>query len=41
MQSVLELLNGTRVSLREASSLLSPKSSMLESGVRTYTVCHA
>jgi hypothetical protein len=41
MHSVLALLKGMRVSLGEALHLLSLKSSLLESGVRTYTVCHA
>jgi hypothetical protein len=41
MQSVLALLKGRRVSLREALLRLSPKCSLLKSLVRTYTVCHA
>jgi hypothetical protein len=41
MQSVLALLNGKRVSLGESSRRLSPKCSLLESGVRIYTACHA
>jgi hypothetical protein len=41
MQSVLALLKGRRVSLEKASHRLSPKWSLLESGVRTYTVFHA
>jgi hypothetical protein len=41
MQSVLALLKGRKVSLKEALHLLSPKSSLLESSVRTYIVCHA
>jgi hypothetical protein len=38
MQSVLALLNRRRVSLGEASPVLSPKRSLLELGVRTYTI---
>jgi hypothetical protein len=38
---MLALLKGRRVSLGEASRLLSPKYSLLKSGVRTYMVCHA
>jgi DNA topoisomerase IB len=41
MQSVLALLKGRRVSVGEALRRLSPKCSLLESSVRTYTVCHA
>jgi hypothetical protein len=41
MQSVLALLEGRRVSLGEASRRLSPKCSLLKSGVRTYMECHA
>jgi capsid protein len=40
-QSVLAMLTGRRLSLGEASHRLSPKSSLLESVVRTYMVCHA
>jgi hypothetical protein len=40
MQLALALLKGTRVSLGESSRRLSPKCSLLESGVRTYMVCH-
>jgi hypothetical protein len=35
--SVLALLKGRRVSLAEACRVLSPKRSLLKSGVRTYT----
>jgi hypothetical protein len=41
MQSVLALLKERRVSLGQASRRLSPKCSLLEPGVRTYTACHA
>jgi nitrate/nitrite-specific signal transduction histidine kinase len=41
MHSMLALLTGRRVSLEEDSRRLSPKSSLLKSGVRTYTVFHA
>jgi hypothetical protein len=41
MHSMLALLTGRRVSLGEDSRRLSPKSSLLKSGVRTYTVFHA
>jgi hypothetical protein len=41
MQSVLALFKGRRVSLGKSSRRLSPKCSLLKSGVRTYTVCHA
>jgi hypothetical protein len=36
MQSVLALLKGGRVSLSVAWRVLSPKSSLITSGVRTY-----
>jgi hypothetical protein len=38
MQLVLALFNGRRVSLGEALRVLSPKGSLLELSVRTYTV---
>jgi hypothetical protein len=38
---VLALLKGRRVSLGEASRRLSPKCSLLENGIRTYTACDA
>jgi hypothetical protein len=41
MQLVPALLKGRRVSLVDASRRLSPKGSLLESSVKTYTVCHA
>jgi hypothetical protein len=36
MHSMLALLKGWRVSLDEAWQVLSPKSSLIKSGVRTY-----
>jgi hypothetical protein len=41
MHLVLALLKGRRVSHGESSRRLSPKCSLLKSGVRTNTVCHA
>jgi hypothetical protein len=41
MHLVLALLKGRRVSHGESSRRLSPKCSLLKSGVKTYTVCHA
>jgi hypothetical protein len=41
MQWVLALLKERRVSLEEALRRFSPKCSLLETGVRTYTVCDA
>jgi hypothetical protein len=37
MQSVLALLGRRKVSLGEAWRVLSPKSSLIKGGVRTYT----
>jgi hypothetical protein len=41
MQSLLALLGREKVSLGEAWRVLSPKSSLITSGVRTYTQGHA
>jgi hypothetical protein len=40
MQSMLALLKGKRVSLGETCHVLSPKHSLLKSGVRTYMTWH-
>jgi hypothetical protein len=41
MHSVLALLKGQRASLNEAWRVLSPISSLINSGIRTYTQWHA